>query len=167
MFCSLFSAFAGTCVGYHNHRYYLAACVHAWLGATLGLYWHWNLIWGELGGLRLGTAWYCIMPHLALMTFQIGLWQFVIAGIQMSSMVCVGLSSFLFSVQIIKISQGQTQQEAWLKVKGNHQGLVANFKEVLGAHWLLACLVWFFPSPLPGNGLRFPRKTEDENIKDM
>ncbi len=154
-------------MGYHNHRYYLITCLYAWLGSALALYWHWDLIWDGLGGFRLGTIWYCIMPHLALMTLQIGLWQFLMAGVQMSSVVCFGLSSYLLGLQVFHVTKGQTQQEASVGIRGNNLGPVANFREVLGQKWVMACLFPFYPSPLPGNGLRFPRKTEVENVKDL
>lgn len=156
--------FAGCCIGYHNHRYYFWAVVYATLGSAFVLWFHWTFIWWELGGLRLSTFWVVIVPQIALLGRFISLWQFLLAGILMTSVVSLMFSVFLLGTQIVCISRGQTQHELKEGIRQFDLGFRRNWAEVLGPHWFITTIFPWARSELPGDGLRFLPNIDTQSL---
>jgi len=163
----LHCVFGGCCIGYHNHRFYVLCCFYASLLCQYMFWWHWTYIWETLGGFSLSTCWYIFFPQFAIIFGQIGLWQFFMSGVMMSSIVVFLGSTNMFLSQALLILRGQSQHEYMQNIRSYDLGFALNIQDVVGTRWPIAWICPFFNSPLLGDGLRFPDRKEVENIKDM
>lgn len=159
--------YLGCCIGYHNHRYYIMAVFYAWLAAQYMLWLQWDYIWENLGGLSIWTAWYIVFPQFAIIFRCIGLYQFILACMQMSSLTMLGLTSYMLITQIMLITRGQSQHEFVQNIRSYDLGMPGNIYNVMGTRWYLAWLNPFIPSPLLGDGLKFPLTNEYETMKEL
>jgi palmitoyltransferase len=113
-----------------------------------------------MGGLGFGT-WLCVlMPHVAALTGFLTLYQFFVAVISFVAMLCLIMFTWLLGIQIVQLIHGQTKFE---HKKGHLMydlGFCGNARNMLGSRWYLAWLIPWIPSPLPGDGIAFPRSAK-------
>jgi len=163
----LHCVFAGCCIGYHNHRFYLFCLAYVCILCQYLVWWHWTFIWESLGGFSIFTVWYIVFPQFAIVLRQIGMWQFLLAGIMMSSIVILFLSINMLVSQLLLILRGQTQHEYMNSIRIYDLGPALNIQDVIGTRWMVAWACPFFKSPLLGDGLKFPDRKEFEQVKDL
>ncbi|KAG1649690.1 putative palmitoyltransferase ZDHHC24 [Nymphon striatum] len=160
-------AFAGCCVGYQNHRYYFFAVIYTLIGAIYGVYYQWEYVITNIGGLSLWSLPCFIAPHFAWVIGWIPAYSVFVIFLHDIGMVLLFSTAYLFINQVISISRGQTLYEKKHSVEDYNISFSKNWKEVLGDKWHLTWISAFIRSKLPGNGIKFTLASEYETIKNI
>lgn len=159
-------SFTGCCVGYYNHRSYVVCILYAFLSSILALAWHWNYIWGQLGGFSIGSVLCVLFPQFAMLFGYMSFWQLFLSGIQFANVtVILTTAYFICRFSYVTVCRGQTWHEFCERADRRYdQGPWLNWKDVMGERWLLALICPWTSSPLIGDGIRFQPIEMQKNI---
>ena len=123
--------------------------------------------WDIMGGITWRSLFTMMIP---LVSWALGLTETFTFTVAFTSATCIFgfllLAAFTF-YHNMNIYHGQTTYERSHKIKEYDYGWQENFRQVYGSNWCYAWISPFIPSPLPGNGIDFSRKSIYENVKDM
>ena len=153
--------FAGTCIGYSNHRYYIVMLIYIWFAAFYCNIFNLQFLHDALGGFGLGSVFGVIFPHGAAVIGLLTFYQFCISIVTFMGLLCLVMFSWLLQIQFSQIYSGQTKHEKKHNIVDFDLGWGANIQEVLGHLRWLTLASAFLVSRLPGDGVRFSRKTKD------
>ena len=159
--------FAGHCIGFANHRYFLSLMFHVSVGALYCNYLNMDYTMEILEGLSLKTAFTMFMP---LFSWMLGLTQtfsFLVAFVSALCLFGFLLAAVLFSYHMMNLVNGQTTFERARGIRDWDCGWRENLRQVLGVRWYLTWLSPWVPSPLQGDGIEFTKPGSYENIKDL
>ena len=159
--------FLGSCIGHANQRYFIALLFHLSVGAVYCNYLNMDYIWELLGGYNLQTILTMIFPLLAWMFGYAGAFTFSVCFVSSSCLLGCLLLGAYFGYNVMHVYYGQTITEGVKNVRKYDCGMRQNFVSSFGERWQIALLCSWIPSPLPGNGLEFPTRLQQENIKDL
>lgn len=160
-------AFTGCCIGYHNHRYYVVAITYILLGTLYAVIYQWEYCFTQMGGFGLSSVLSLMAPHFALLLGYLSVYGCFVSTVQVVGLIIIFMTSYLVVTQLSAILKGQTQYERKHSITTYNLGWKSNVVDVFGTRW---CLVWMFPtisSPLLGDGLKFNRIHEYEDVKNM
>uniref|UniRef100_A0A2L2Y3H7 Palmitoyltransferase n=1 Tax=Parasteatoda tepidariorum TaxID=114398 RepID=A0A2L2Y3H7_PARTP len=159
--------FAGCCVGFYNHRYYLMAVFYIMIGSMYFSILQWPHCVESVGGFTLVSLLCMAAPHVAVLFGFLSIYGFICAITQVILIsVCI-LTTYLIFVQIKCISGGQTIHEKRANITLYDLGWKLNFMQVLGRNWYLALLSPFAKSPIKGDGINFMTFYDLEEIKNV
>lgn len=159
--------FTGNCVGYRNHRFYIMLVFYMCAAAIYSNVLNIDYIYHLFGEFSPKTVFIIILP---MMAWMFGFMQSVsLGGALMTTLCLIGflLTTGLSGYHLINISRGQIVHESAHNIKDYNLGLKNNIRSVMGTRWYVAWLCPFITSPLPGDGVEFPKKGSFENDKDM
>ncbi|ELU16715.1 hypothetical protein CAPTEDRAFT_113639 [Capitella teleta] len=152
--------FSGCCVGHANQRFYCCMIVNVWLAAIYANCFHLDFLSHVMGGLGFST-WLCvILPHVAALTGFLSLNQFFVAVISFLALFSLIMLTWLLCIQLAQLRHGQTKYERLKGYITYDLGFIGNARYMLGSRWFLAWLLPWLPSPLPGDGISFPRSAK-------
>ena len=159
--------FTGKCVGYSNHRYFINMVGYLCVGALYCNYLNVEYVWEILGGLSLTSLFTMFMPIFAWLFGLTETFKFSVAFISSTCVFGFLLLATLLVYHGINILNGQSTHERANGIREYNCGWKENMRQVFGVRWYISWFLPFVDSPLPGNGLEFPKKTSFENVKDM
>ncbi|XP_055940304.1 probable palmitoyltransferase ZDHHC24 [Argiope bruennichi] len=159
--------FAGCCVGFYNHRYYLLAVTYIMLGSL-----YYSILQGPhvfeiIGGYHWMSIVCMLAPHIAVLFGLLSIYGFICAITQIILSCVLVLTTYLFCVQIMCIAQGQTIHENRAGITLYDLGWKKNFIQVLGRKWYLAIIFPFASSPVDGDGINFLTFYDLNEIKNV
>ena len=159
--------FTGKCVGYANQRFFLNMIMSLCVGAMYCNYLNVDYIWDMLGGFSATSLFTMIVPLFAWFFGLTGTYTFSIAFLSSTCIIGFFLLGALLAYHGVNMYNGQVSYERVHRIHIYDCGWKENVRQVLGMRWYIAWLSPFIHSPLPGNGIDFPKKTIYEDVKDM
>ncbi|KAL3884475.1 hypothetical protein ACJMK2_024614 [Sinanodonta woodiana] len=150
--------FAGYCVGYHNHRYYIAMVTYITLAALYCNIFNASFVFQVKNGITFWNLLSFIGPQFGLLFGYLTWYEFFITLLSSIGFILLLLFSWLLEIQIVQIFSGQTRYERKMNIRDYNMGLKQNIAELLGPRWYLVFLSPWIPCELPGDGLSFPSK---------
>lgn len=150
--------FTGCCIGYYNHRYYVAMVTHMVCAALYCNIFNLSFVVSIKGHLTLYTFLSYFGPHIGLLLGYYDMYVFFITLQTSIGTVLLFIFSWLFYIQAYQIFYGQTKYETKKRIKCYNLGILHTLREVLGKRWYLVFLFPWIPSPLLGNGTQFKVK---------
>lgn len=159
--------FAGCCVGFYNHRYYLMAVLYIMIGSLYASVLQWPHIIETIGGFHWIPLMCMIAPHIAVLGGFLSIYGFICAVSQIVLVSVFVLTSSLLCVQIKCIVNGQTIHEKKAEITLYDLGWKKNFIQILGKKWYLAILSPIASSPVDGDGLNFMTFYDLREIKNV
>ena len=158
--------FTGNCVGFYNHRYFVAMVTYLWLGSFYTIMFTREFYAEILGDYDFVLLFKFLFPMLVWSFGYISLYQLGVLIVMAINIMAMVLFTCLVCFQVFFISRGQTQFECKKKLRNHNLGLMENWKLVLGKSWYLIWFSCFLTSPLTGNGIEFQRKDEGQSVYD-
>lgn len=159
--------FTGNCIGYSNMRYFITMVFYLCISAGYCCYLNMDYTWETVGGFTPVSIFTMIMPLFSWMLGFIKSFTFGVAFISSTCLIGFLLLTALFGYHMINTFYGQTTFERNYRNRDYDYGWRGNYREVFGEYWYIALLSPFISSPLPGDGIEFPKKYKFEDIKDM
>ncbi|GFU15811.1 palmitoyltransferase [Nephila pilipes] len=159
--------FAGCCVGFYNHRYYLLAVLYVMLGSLYASVLQWPHILESIGGFHWMSLMCIIAPHIAVLCGFLSIYGFICALSQIILACVFVLTFFLLCVQVKCIINGQTIHEKRAEITLYDLGWKNNFIQVLGKNWYLAIFSPIASSPVDGDGVNFMTFYDLREIKNV
>lgn len=156
--------FTGNCVGFYNHRYFVAMVTYLWLGCVYTLIFTREFYAEILGDFDYTLVFKFLFPMLVWVFGYISVYQLSVLIVMVINIMAMFLFSCLIGFQVFFISRGQTQFECKKKLRNYHHGFFINWQTVLGKYWYLIWFSCFIPSPLPGDGVEFQRMGADMSL---
>ncbi|KAK7102573.1 probable palmitoyltransferase ZDHHC24 [Littorina saxatilis] len=147
--------FPGTCIGYDNHRYFLALCVYITVAAFYGNIYNWSFVWSVKGEYTLLNLLSLIFPLLTVALGHETWYTFCITTLTMFGIALMNIFTWVLVLQVLQILHGQTRYERTQRITKYDRGLWANLEEVLGYRKFLVLLCPWLRSSLPGDGVSF------------
>lgn len=123
--------------------------------------------WEALGGFNLKSVSTMFVPLAAWLFGFAETYTFYVALV---SALCVigGLLLTTFSAyHVMNLYSGQTTYEKSHKIKDYDLGFLGNMREIFGERWYIAWISPWISSPLPGDGITFNTKLQQETVKNM
>ncbi|XP_077870137.1 putative palmitoyltransferase ZDHHC24 [Saccoglossus kowalevskii] len=159
--------FAGKCVGYYNHRFYLVTLLYLFLGSLFANFLNFDHAWALLGGANWKSLITMIVPFVAWIFGFTERYTFMLSFLCGTCIVACALIGVMCYYYTSLMLHGQTTHENGTRCKDYDLGWKQNLKDALGERWYLVWLCPFISSHLPGNGLEFKKGRTMEDIKDM
>lgn len=159
--------YTGRCIGYFNYRYYLTILFYSLLLAIFTSSISLSLAWEMLGDFSVYNILGFIFP---IVMFFLGIFNFYKAYTVFMSFI-VTLFSLMLTILAIwhtkNVCHNMTTYERRRGIFTYDLGLRENLRQILGKKWRVSWISPFIPSPLPGDGLKFPTKGSYESPKDL
>ncbi|KFM74883.1 putative palmitoyltransferase ZDHHC24, partial [Stegodyphus mimosarum] len=129
--------FAGCCVGFYNHRYYLMSVIYIMIGSLCAAIFQWPHCLESIGGFHLLPILSMAAPHIAVLFGFLSIYGFICTITQIILLAVFILTSYLLIVQIQCIFTGQTIHEKRAGITVYDLGWKKNFLQVLGKKWYM------------------------------
>lgn len=152
--------FTGCCIGYFNHRYYVAMVIHMFIAALYCNIFNLTFVVSVKGHLTLYTFLSYIGPHVGWLLGYYDMYVCAITLLTTVGTVILGLLSWLLYIQVCQIIAGQTSYESKKNIKKYNYGILHNLNEIFGRRWYLVLLFPWIQSPVTGSGIQFGVKNE-------
>ena len=159
--------FTGNCVGHTNIRHFITLLLYLSIASCYCNYLNIDYTWDVLGGLTWRSVFTMIVP---LVSWALGVTEtftFGVAFISATSIFGFLLIAAFTVYHAMNLYLGQTTYEKTHDLRDYDLGWKENVRQVYGINWRYAWLSSFIPSPLPCNGIDYPKRLKYENVKDM
>lgn len=148
--------FAGNCIGYYNHRYYVVMVIYMNIAAIYCNIFNLSFVSYVAEGLGLWKILSILFPHVGLFFGYTDGYTFAIFALTTIGLVWTWMFLWLLKIQIAQIKSCQTQYEKKMQIVKYDIGWKNYIVEVFGDRWYLVWLCPWIQSPLPGDGISFP-----------